>query len=178
MAIYKNISNEQVGISKNRHQVIMQPGDTIDLTVQDLVASGFNRVWLKAVVEKTEEVVEEPVVAEPVDEVAAPEWVDNVAELTAAAIGEAVVAPAPVAAPVAAPVVEEPVAAPAAEVTAEVAAEVADEPVAEVAAETVDVVTEVSDEPAAEVAAETVDVDAEVEAVAPEATAKRRGKKS
>lgn len=139
MAIYQNISDKQLGVSKDRRQVVMQPGDTIDLTVQDLIASGFNRTWLRAVVSKSvaELPVEEPAVTESIE-------------------APAIETPAVEVAPEA-PVVETPVA-------ETLAVEIAPEaPVVEVAPEAPAV--EVAPEAPA---VETIDVDAETTESAPE----------
>lgn len=57
MAIYKNIHNKQLGVTKGAKQVVLKPGETIDLTPIDLVRTGFNRVYLKAAIEKAVEPV-------------------------------------------------------------------------------------------------------------------------
>jgi hypothetical protein len=44
--LYKSYSPKPIGVSKDRVRTIVQPGDTIDLTSQDVVQTGMNMAYL------------------------------------------------------------------------------------------------------------------------------------
>lgn len=108
---YINTSSRPIGISKSRTRVLLQPGEKIEMTPQDLIDTGLNNAYLMADVAPAPAVkkVEVPAWVQPkvetLEELAKKDWskpdVAVVAEPVSAPVVETPVVETP------APVVEE-----------------------------------------------------------------------